>query len=252
MYTKLNANADEVIVLKTVARHSANIKGPKGRDRKIFTNTTEEIFRWHIDEKPEGQEVALMDNEKWWRIRDWADKQKRLIAEAYEKNLEEGFIGGQPAIVGTKLANDHADDPKYNRVAKTGEFSGVIVGARRRLPTAPKIEKADKLKQKREVRSPDEIAEEIRAAGLELIDAIAERTGETRFTALSTDEVAALYKAERLVFYILTRGLGIKQRDLESQHRAEIEKSYRDHTSEGKGRILRLKKRIGDVLTSMR
>ena len=66
MQARLNSSAEEVVVRKTVARPTGKIKGVSGRERKIFTNTTKEVFRWRIDESPSGPEFGQMASDKWW------------------------------------------------------------------------------------------------------------------------------------------------------------------------------------------
>lgn len=249
MQARLNSSAEEVVVRKTVARPTGKIKGVSGRERKIFTNTTKEVLRWRIDESPSGPEYGKMPSDQSWELESWAWDQRRKIQEAYERNLDEGLVGGNPVVVSDKTKKLYGDHPHYDRAAKVGEFSGVIAGARQRLVKRD-IEKPEdsETNESATLRSPEEIAEGLRSAGLDLIDAMAERRNETRRTALSEDELLALYKAERIIFYIITRGVDKKQREYEKETRAEIEEVYRKLTKQGKGRILRLKKRIGEIL----
>lgn len=251
MQLKLNSSAEEIVVRKTVARFTGKIKGVSGRERKIFTNTTKEVLRWGIDESPSGPEFGKMASDKWWELQSWAYDQKRKIQEAFERNLEEGFVGGQPVVVSDKTRMLYEDHPHYDREAKVGEFSGVINGARQRLVKRD-VELVDdsEINESSEVRSPEEIAEGLRLASIDLINAMADRKEETRITALSKEELLALYKAERMIFYILTRGVDKKQREYEKETRSEVEASYRELTKDGAGRILRLKKKIGDILDS--
>jgi len=251
MQVKLNSSAEEVVVRKTVARPTGKIKGVSGRERKIFTNTTKEVLRWRIDESPSGPEFGQMASEKWWELESWAWDQRRKIQEAYERNLEEGLVGGNPVVVSDKTQKLYGDHPHYDRTAKVGEFSGVIAGARQRLiKHTVEPSESSGVNEHAEVRSTEEIAEGLRLAGLDLINAMAQRKEETRLTAFSKEELLELYKAERIIFYILTRGVGVKQREYEKETRSEVEASYRELTRDGVGRILRLKKKIGDILDS--
>lgn len=251
MQVKLNSTAEEIIVRKTVARYTGKIKGVSGRERKIFTNTTKEVLRWRIDEYPSGPEFGKMESDKWWEIQSWAYDQKSKIQNAYERNLEEELVGGQPVVVTDKTQKLYGDHPHYDKEAKIGEFSGIIVGARQRV-TERNVEPNEEsdIDDSLEVRSPVEIADGLRLYGLDLINVMADRKQETRYTALSKEELIDLYKAERLIFYIITRGVGFKQSEYEKETRSEIEKDYRDLTKNGVGRILRFKKKIGDILDS--
>ena len=109
MQVKLNSSAEEVVVRKTVARPTGKIKGVSGRERKIFTNTTKEVLRWRIDESPSGPEFGQMASEKWWELESWAWDQRRKIQEAYERNLEEGLVGGHPVVVSDKTQKLYGD-----------------------------------------------------------------------------------------------------------------------------------------------
>ena len=190
-----------------------------------------------------------MASDKWWELESWAWDQRRKIQEAYERNLEEGLVGGSPVVVSDKTKKLYGDHPHYDIEAKVGEFSGVIAGARQRLIKRDIEQHEDaETNESAALRSPEEIAEGLRSAGLDLIEAMAERRNETRRTALSEDELLALYKAERVIFYIITRGVDKKQREYEKETRAEIEEVYRKLPKQGKGRILRLKKKIGEIL----
>lgn len=251
MQARLNSSAEEVVVRKTVARPTGMIKGVSGRERKIFTNTTREVLRWRIDESPSGPEYGKMPSDKSWELQSWALDQRRKIQEAYERNLEEGLVGGNPVVVSEKAQKLYGDHPHYDRTAKVGEFSGVITGARQRLiKHSAKYSENSDINEIAEIRSVPEITEQLRLAGLDLINTMAERKEETRMTAFSKEELLELYKAERIIFYILTRGVGVKQREYEHETRSEVEASYRELTREGVGRILRLKKKIGDILDS--
>ncbi|EMP57112.1 hypothetical protein MSNKSG1_00778 [Marinobacter santoriniensis NKSG1] len=235
MYTKLNSDADHVIVLQTKCRVAKEIEGLRGT-RKLYSNTTEEICRFDLILGPTDEQRELLGDEAG-KIETWADEQHKKIMKAFSANLEQMLVGGRPVIVGTKLSKEMADHPDFNKEAKVGEFSGVIAGARDAMDVLPHITEQQEVihdTRERATRSPAEVSHAVRELALELLDSVAMRGD------ITDAEAFELYEAERQLYYILTRGMGYRAKVLEDASRKSAEQLFGQSKKGDRSKALKL------------
>lgn len=242
MYARLNSEGTEVIVLKTRAVESGKIQGARG-PRKIYTNTTEEVTRWDLQIGPCALQMALMGKDAE-AIASWARQQNEAINAAFARNIEAGLAGGKPVIAGTK-AHKQAKDiglEGLDESAKLGEFSGVISGVRSisGYASASKPKVAGTLAEEQEntgPMTPVAVARGLRKLAQSLIHGLENRVDQG--DSITDEEAFAIYEAERQIYYVLTRGLGIRAKELEAARRAAADRRFSELKRGRNGAALR-------------
>lgn len=253
MYAKLNSDANEVIVLMTKAILAGEFQGARG-PRKVYSNTTEEVTRWALGSQPDAYQISAMGKDAE-HIMAWAREQDEAIKAAYVRNLESCLAGGKPVIVGTKAYTEIKDKglEGFIDTAKTGEFCGVISGARsiaglmyqEPMPTPepapePVVEPEPAEEKEPEIETtllPSMISDQLKQVSSGLLKAISSAVEEGE--GITREEAYDIYVAERQIYYTLTRGLGIKANEYEKARRKAADKNFANAKKGSFGMALR-------------
>ncbi len=241
MYAKLNSEGNEVVLLRTKCVFAGFFEGPRG-PRKVYRNTTETVTRWNISNGPDAYQVEMMGKDADG-IMTWALKQDEAINQAFARNFEKKLAGGRPLIVGTKAHSKIADNELEDTYpdAKVGEFCGVIAGARSiaNVISEPVIEKQKETIEEVEQQKPQMettillsmISDQLNEVSAGLLEAISNKvdSGEV----VTCDEIYDIYESERQIYYILTRGLGVKVNEYETARRKEADRRF-SNTKKGR------------------
>lgn len=239
MYSKLDAQAKDVIICQTKAVLAGEIEGKRNATRRIYVNETEEITRWPLGDQPDNYQVGLMGDYAQKMIR-WANDQNEQICRAFERNIRNNLAGGVPVIAGTAEHRKIKDQDLagFNAEARTGEFCGIIKGARsiesvmsnEVVEIGPKQQKKEQEQEKaveedREI-LPSLVSGQLNKVATGLLEAISNATDDGN--GITREEAYEIYEAERQIYYTLTRGLGIKANEYEKNRRKPAEKRYNE------------------------
>ncbi|SET80006.1 hypothetical protein SAMN04487962_12534 [Marinobacter segnicrescens] len=232
MYAKLDSKAQDVIVYQTKAVLVGEIDGKKRAKRKIFSNETVEVTRWSLGDQPDHYQVSMM-GESAEEMMTWARKQDEQIKEALTNNLKRGLAGGVPVIVGSSAYQRIKDKDLDGFIsdARTGEFCGIIDGARSiasvmsfEIPEPLKVPEVAEEHEEAEVAVlPSLISDQLTQVATGLLKAISQSVDEGQ---IDREELYNIYEAERQIYYTLTRGLGIKANEYETARRKNADRRF--------------------------
>ena len=144
------------------------------------------------------------------------------VNDAFSNNARNGIFGGYP-VVKRSNADDikYANYPGYKAGRAVGEFLGVIEGAKfRSVPTVVmstlSITQQEVITNKNHFatkRAEGKLYELFNNVAIEICEYMATTTGHTK-EALTADEIADVYRAERIIYLMLTLGTGYLQSDI--------------------------------------
>lgn len=236
-YIKLSANAAKVSITQTFSIPE-ELELKSGEIVKRFR--TKNLLIGTYDSDVDFSTISDLLPEDASKFHAWVRQQKQDIFLAYKKNEARGFVGGYPVIkrksIDDNVYRDHFGFIENRRV---GEFLGVIAE-----PILISQIKKPEIVNKPEVESVATLRRENRFEEVcdKLLYDLAASHSKNPFTI---DELAAIYTAERQLFYLLTRTLGVIQNQLERVAKARAEERYQLN-------LMKIKNKFGRVLSKVK
>jgi len=222
-YMKLNADLTEVTFTQSRnKKEEVQLMSGEMLNRNVTENTV-------IAQVPVTADLSKIDgltDDEAIRFRKSIDQQIVEVNEAFANNAKNGIFGGYPVIKKTKKDDEkYANHFGYKPGRKIGEFIGVVEGAKfRTTPVSVAAIEKRAVNQEADLstnksyfvtkKEEGNISEFLTDRIMEICDYMATTQG-TANQALTIEEVGALFKAERLLFLLVTQGLGYKQKELE-------------------------------------
>jgi len=125
-YARLTCGGKIVEIKRTLS--SPISVAVNGKDRTLRINTNEVIARVDVD--GDFSKVSGITAEEAVRFKAWADNQQKQINEAFVRNAKNGLYGGSPVIKASKGKDEEYSKQEHYIDCKSGEFNGIIEGAR--------------------------------------------------------------------------------------------------------------------------
>lgn len=125
-YARLTCGGKIVEIKRTLS--SPISVAVNGKDRTLRINTNEVIARVDVD--GDFSKVSGITAEEAVRFKAWADNQQKQINEAFVRNAKIGLYGGSPVIKASKGKDEEYSKQEHYIDCKSGEFNGIIEGAR--------------------------------------------------------------------------------------------------------------------------
>jgi len=234
-YARLIEKAEKIIIIKTTSvKNIAKLED--GTEKSFWSSKATTIVNQPVTQPISG--IKGLPSGEAKEIQIWLNNQLDLIDRAYEQNYLNGLVGGHPVIKHSK-----SDDTKYELEpcfipgCKVGEFIGIIAGAkpRRNIGTEKKSQPTEGFVRK--MREEGRLAEITESLVNEIVAEMAASNCRPQ-EVFSEEERAALYEAERQLFYLITQAIE-KQSPLEKRAKeAAVERFDRLKSSGPEGYLI--------------
>lgn len=219
-YARLNADFTEVTFSKS--KNSSARCELKTGEFITHNKTINEVIA-KVPVSADFSKIPGLTLDEATKFRAMVDTQIAEVNDAFSNNARNGIFGGYPVV---KRSNSddikYANYPGYKAGRTVGEFLGVIAGAKFRSEPVDVFSAIPITKKELTTNSPNHFAtkkaegklyEIFNDVAIEICEYMATTTGHTK-EALTEDEIADVYRAERIIYLMLTLGTGYLQSDI--------------------------------------